>query len=94
MAVRGIGAQGEGDNRDRAPCPQAGSRKGDCRELWVGSVGLAWADRGWGRSRELLSSSFTAALTATTVIGWGLLLTGDLFLLEKGFKKHLTETIT
>lgn len=36
MAVRGMGAQGKGDNRDRAPCAQAGSRKGDCRELWVG----------------------------------------------------------
>lgn len=53
-----------------------------------------WADGEWGRSHELLSSSFTAGLAAIAVISWGLLLIRDLFLLEKGFKKHLTETIT
>lgn len=93
MAVRGLGAQGEGDNRDRAPCPRAGSRKGAVGGLSLGGS-RGWAERGWGRSRELLSSSFTAALTAITVISWGLLLIRDLFPLEKGFKKHPTETIT
>lgn len=33
--MRGMGAQGEGGSRDRALCPQAGSRKGEGMELWL-----------------------------------------------------------
>lgn len=55
--------------------------------------GVTWGGLGQEHP-EPQSSSFAPGPAAISVISWGLLLIQDLFLLEKSFKKHLTETIT